>query len=78
MLNFGTLLDVYNTRLHAKIQKASLKNKNAMPISILLQKSENLEKSKSSDFIKENTGAKFSEGHQKTTKMPRDLILFLK
>ena len=64
MLNFGTLLDVYNTRLHAKIQKASLKNKNSMHISILLQKLENLEKSKFSDFIKENTGAKFSEGRQ--------------
>ena len=47
MLNFGTLLDTYNTRLHAKIQKASL------PISIFLQRSENLEKSKFSDFIKE-------------------------
>ena len=51
---------VYNSRLHAKTQKASLKNKNAMPISILLQKSENLEKSKFSDFIKENIDGKFS------------------
>ena len=35
-----------------------LKNKNFMAISILLQKSENLENSKLSDFIKENI-AKF-------------------
>ena len=76
MLNFGTLLDEYNTRLHAKIQKASLKNKNAMPISILLQKSENLEKSEFSDFIKENIGEKFSESRQKLTERPRDLIIF--
>ena len=36
-----------------------------MPISILLQKSENLEKSKFFNFKKENTGAKFFEGRQK-------------
>ena len=76
MLNFGKLLDIYNTRLLAKIQKASLKNLNTMPISILLQKSENLDKSKFSDLIKENTGAKFSEGCQKLTKRLRNLILF--
>ena len=62
--------------MHAQIQKASLKNKNSMPISILLQKSENREKLKFSHFIKENTGAKFSEGRQKSTKRHRDLILF--
>ena len=78
MLNFGTLLDIYNTRLHANIQKASLKNKNFMPISILLQKLENLEKSKFSDFIMENMGGKFSEGSQKLMKRPTVIIPFLK
>ena len=76
MLNFGTLPDIYNTRLHAKIQKASLKNRCSMPISILLQKSENHEKSKFSDFIKENIGGKFSEGCQNLTERPRNLIIF--
>ena len=47
-----------------------------MPISILLQKSENLENLKFYDFIKETTGAKFCEGRQKLTKRPRDLILY--
>ena len=70
--------DVYNTRLHAKIQKASHKNKTSMPISILLQKLENPENSKFSDFMKENICAKFSEGRQKLTKRTRDLIIFLK
>ena len=43
MVNFGTLLDLYNTRLHVKIQNASHKNQTSMPISILLEKLENLE-----------------------------------
>ena len=46
--------------MHAKIHKSILKNINSMPISILLQKLENREKSKISDFIKENTGAKLA------------------
>ena len=47
-----------------------------MPITVLLLKSENLEKSKFSEFIKENIGGKFSEGRQKLTERPKDLIVF--